>query len=412
MLEKVTDWPRGVWGSLKWWQRDNRVAPVLSSQWEQELGVGQSWMPLSYGEYYPRSVLVYSALRIRQEAVARPPLKVYKRSEGGGTIGSRAPEGFRRASETIELVGPDHPVQRLLDFPNPSWTRGDLWRATEAYLGLWGSAFWGLERDEDGRIVEIWPLRSDRMRVMPDPVQYVKGFVYIGQGRQMVSYIPEDVVWLRYFNPLDEYSGMSPIAPLRLSLDMGLDALKTNRSSLANESIPGLFIETMESPTDDEVKDFYDRWESRYRGPERSRRPALLSAGMKPTNLGFSPREMEYVESLRWSLEDVGRAYGVPTAMLGDMERATFSNFRTARRIFWEDTIVPQLRFFQETLNQKLIPLLGEPGLFVEFDTSVIEALRESENDKASRRQKYVSAGIMTIDEVRAEMNLPPRRKG
>ena len=409
LLEKVTDWPRGLWGSLRWWQRNNRVAPVLSSQWERELGVGQSWMPLSYGEYYPRSVMVYSALRIRQEAVARPPLTVYKRTERRGTVGSRALDDSQRA---VEPVGPNHPVQRLLDSPNAFWTRGDLWRATETYLGLWGSAFWGLERDEVGRVVEIWPLRSDRMRVVPDPVQYVKGFVYVGRAQQMVSYVPEDVVWLRYFNPLDEYSGMSPIAPLRLSVDMSLDALRTNRSSLANESVPGLFIETTESPTDDEVKEFYSRWESRYRGPDRARRPALLSAGMKPTNLGFSPREMEYVESLRWSLEDVGRAYGVPKAMLGDMERATFSNFQTARRVFWEDTVVPQLRFFEEVLNQKLIPLLGDPSLFVEFDTSVVEALRDSENDKASRRQKYVSAGIMTVDEVRAEMNLPPRRKG
>ena len=36
-------------------QRANRVAPALSSKWEQELGIGQTWTPLSYGEYYPRS---------------------------------------------------------------------------------------------------------------------------------------------------------------------------------------------------------------------------------------------------------------------------------------------------------------------------------------------------------------------
>ena len=118
---------------------------------------------------------------------------------------------------------------------------------------------------------------------------------------------------------------------------------------------------------------------------------------------------MEYVQSLRWSLEDVARVYGVPKAMLADIERITFSNFLTARRVFWEDTIVPQLMFYQEALNQMLIPSLGPDGagLFVEFDTSVVEALQESEDDKASRCQKYVTAGIMTVDEVRAEMNLP-----
>ena len=241
----------------------------------------------------------------------------------------------------------------------------------------------------------------------PGPTELHRGFVYVSQGRQLVSYVPEDVVWLRYFNPLDEYAGLSPIAPLRLSADMGMDALKANRNNLTNESAPGMFIETADTPTDEEVSDFYERWESRYKGVEKVRRPALLSAGMKASNLGFSPREMEYVQSLRWGLEDVARVYGVPKPMMGDIERITFSNFATARRVFWEDTIVPQLMFYQEALNQALLRSIGDPSLFVEFDTSVVEALRETENDKARRRQIYVSAGIMTVDEVRKEMNLP-----
>ena len=418
MLSKFLVLPSRGEGKPRNLERANRVSPVLSSPWERELGAGQSWMPLSYGEYYPRSALVYSAIKVRQDAIARAPLKVYERLEdrahGTGYAVREVNGGSARggprllAGSRVEPVGADHPVQKLLDAPNLFWTRGDLWRATETYLNLWESAFWGLERDELGNVVEVWPLRSDKMRVIPDPQRYVKGFVYVAQGRQPVSYVPEDIVWMRYFNPLDEYAGLSPIAPLRLSADMGLDALRANRNTLSNDSTPGMFIETTDIPTDDEVKEFYERWESRFRGAENARRPALLSAGMKATNLGFSPREMEYLQSLRWSLEDVARVYGVPKAMMGDIEQITFSNFVTARRVFWEDTIVPQLMFYQEVLNQRLLPYLGEPSLYVEFDTSVIEALRESENDKARRRRLYVSAGILTVDEVRQEMNLPP----
>ena len=405
--------------------RANRVSPTLSSQWERDQGVGQSWMPLSYGEYYPRSSLVYSALKVRQDAVVRVPLKVYGRasnsvvdtapSRSWGTQLKGRPDslGGLTSQETPvrnrgEAVGPAHPAQRLLDQPNPFWTRGDLWRATETYLGLWGSAYWGLERDELGRVIEIWPLRSDRMRVVPHAQDYIGGFLYVGQGRQLISYLPEDIVWIRYFNPLDEYAGLSPVAPLRLSADMGMDALRASRNALANDSSPGLFIETADTPTDQEVQEFYERWESRFKGPERARRPALLSAGMKATNMGFSPKDMEYIQSLRWSLEDISRVYGVPKAMLGDIEKITFSNFATARKVFWEDTIVPQLMFYQEALNQMLVPRLGDPSLYVEFDTSVVEALQESENDKARRYQMYVDSGIMTVNEVRRELNLPP----
>ena len=384
-------------------RRANRAAPALSDSWERGLGLTQAWTPLSYGEYYPRSALVYAAIRVRQDAITRVPLSVYRRESHGETGGSAPRQRHGGAP-----VAPDHPVQRLLDGPNPFWTRGDLWRATETSLGLWGSSYWGLERDEEGRVVEIWPLRSDRMRVVPDPDRYVKGFVYVGQGQRLIPYVAEDVVWIRYFNPLDEYAGLSPIAPLRLSADMGLEALRANRNNLSNDSTPGMIIENMDTPTDSELKEFYERWESRYRGVEKVRRPALLGRGMKATNLGFSPKEMEYVQSLRWSLEDAARVYGVPKPMMGDTERITFSNFRTARRVFWEDTIVPQLTFYQEALQRNLLPNFGDPSLFVEFDLSVVEALKESENDKASRRQTYVSSGIMTINEAREEMNLPP----
>ena len=384
----LRNWAGAIAGRL----RANRVSPVLSGETGRTWGVGSEWRPLSYGEYYPRSVLVYAAIRLRGESVARTPLVVHRPAPGSG----------------VEVpAGADHPLQRLLDMPNPFWTRGDLWRATETYLGLWGSAFWGLERDGAGKVAEIWPLRPDRVRVLPDPERYVRGFVYASQGGGApVPYVPEDVVWFRYFNPIDEYAGLSPMAPLRLSADMGMDALRANRSALGNESLPGLVIETSDYPTDDEVREFYERWESRFKGANKSRRPALLSKGMRATNLGFSPRDMDYMHSLRWSLEDVSRTYGVPKLMLGDMERATFSNFRTARRVFWEDTILPQLSFYEESLQQMLAAGFGDEGVRVRFDIGAIEALRENENDRASRRTAYVQAGIMTVDEARAELGL------
>lgn len=404
--------------------------------WAQPaFGAAAGWAQTAFGEYYPRSAIVYAAIKVRQDAIARLPLRVLRRvpssrrrepsvlrqaqderNKYGGARGSACPPDLLGADsgQTVkaragdEPVGADHPLQRLLDSPNPFWSRSDLWRATETYLSLWGAAFWGLERDERGGIAEIWPLRPDKMRPIPHAERYIKGFVYVGGGSELVPYLPEDVVWMRYFNPLDEYAGLSPIAPLRQSADMGMDALRANRKLLQNDSTPGLIIEMEGIPTDAEVSEFYARWESRFQGVEKTRRPALLSPGMRASNLGFSPRDMEYIESLRWSLEDVTRVYGVPKVMIGDLENTTFSNFSTARRLFWEDTIASQLAFYREALLQYLLPHFGDDSLTVEFDLSGVEALKESEENKAKRRRIYVQAGIMTIDEVRREMSLPP----
>ena len=69
------------------------------------------------------------------------------------------------------------------------------------------------------------------------------------------------------------------------------------------------------------------------------------------------------------------------------MEGITYSNFRiAARRVFREDTVVPQLAFYGiwETRGRWNRWLRSNfphrPGLSIEFDLSGIEALRDSEN--------------------------------
>ena len=156
----------------KWIDRFNWVLPAFLYMRLQRLHVhpngrapaessvagltgADDWAPSHYAAYFATSTPVYSAVRLRADAIARPPLRVYRRVETAG-------EWHR------EWVGPEHPAQRLLDRVNPHWTGGDFWRATETYLNLWGVAYWSVERDDLGMPVELWPLRPDRVRLVPD----------------------------------------------------------------------------------------------------------------------------------------------------------------------------------------------------------------------------------------------------
>ena len=352
-------------------------------------GLTDGWTPTDYATYFAASAPVYAAIRLRADSVARARLRIHTLRNGGR-----------------EPVPPDHPAQKLLDRANPHWTGGDLWRATETYLNLWGTAYWSVERDALGVPYELWPLRPDRVRLIPDRADYIAGYVYTGASGESVAFAADEIVRMRYFNPMDEYAGLSPMAPARLSVDMGRDALMGNRAGLVNDSSPGLFLETTESPTDDEAAEFYAKWDERLRGPSNRRRPMILNGGVKPVQTGFSPKEMEYLSALRWTVEDVARAFNVPKPLLHDLERATYSNIETARRMFWETCVVPELRMFEETLNERLLPMFGDPYLAAEFDTSQIEALRESESERARRIALYVKSGVMTVDEARSELGL------
>ena len=110
---------------------------------------------------------------------------------------------------------------------------------------------------------------------------------------------------------------------------------------------------------------------------------------------------------LRWSLEEVSRAYGVPKPLLSDLERATFTNVNAAERIFWRNTIIPELRFMEEQLSLMLLPRLGYPELTLEFDLSAIEALQEDENRRVQREVQLLDRGVLTINEVRRQRDMP-----
>lgn len=361
---------------------------------QPDRGVGPEWQSPVYGEYYARSLDVYAAVKLRAEAASRPPLVVQLRDSEG-----------HLAPAPVE-----HPVQRLLTEGNPWWGRAGVMIATETYLSLWGAAFWFLGHSERSRGApdELWPLRPDRVRVVRDAKKYVSGFVYSEAGQDFPM-LPEEVVWFRYFNPLEEFAGFSPMAAGRLTADMGIDALRFNREFFRNGAQPQDMVFKAKGPlTDDQVSEFYARLEQRFAGPAKAHRPIVTGDGWEVERLGLNPRDMEWSAGLRWSLEGVARVYGVPLPLLEDFSRATLSNVREARRMFWEKTMVPELVLLEDTLNDSLLPKLG-PGaaaVRVAFDLSVVEALSETESERTKRHVALVKAGIMTVDEARMQQGL------
>ncbi|MEX2431190.1 MAG: phage portal protein [Dehalococcoidia bacterium] len=372
----------------------------------RDTGVGPEWQAPVYGEYYARSADVYAAVKLRAEAVSRPPLIAYVQAGGQGAQSALAP------------AGADHPVQRLLDTVNPWLSTTGLLTATETYLSLWGAAFWYLERTVGersaggGPVTGIWPLRPDRVRVVRDAAKYVAGFVYSPPQSpgQETPLLPAEVVWFRYFNPLEEMAGFSPLAAARLTADMGIDALRFNREFFRNGAHPqDLVFRVHGTVTEDQADQFYAKLDQRFRGPGKSHRPIITGDGWEVERLGIDQRDMEWLAGLRWSLETVARTYGVPLPLLEDFSHATLNNVREARRLFWEKTVVPELMLLQGVINDSLLPRLGPSarGVSAAFDLSVIEGLSESESERTQRHVDLVKAGILTVNEVRRERGLP-----
>jgi HK97 family phage portal protein len=378
---------RRAFPTLSWATASSRAAALEVLPHERILGRGQDWAPTVYGEYYATSPSIYAATRVRAQALISAPL----------TVLSPGPAPTRLTES--------HPLAALLASPNESMVTADIISAIETHLCLWGKAYLTIEQ-VDGRLT-IWPVRPDRLTALPGSgTTYVQGYLYRAQTGATTVYLPEEVVAFTYFNPMQDRTGMSPIAPLRLTADMARDASTFNRRVFQNGGVPDFVLFGMPELTDAQAANFYQRWEDRYKGPDKAHRPAIAAGitDMKP--LAFSQREMEYLDGLRWAVQTTASVYGVPEPLLGRLENATLANVEALERILWRNTLMPETQMLSQVLTGKLLPKLGYPGYTVTFDLSNIEALNELEEPRLRRETAYLDRGVLTINEVRVSRGL------
>ena len=357
-------------------------------------GESVEWSPTRYGDYYAKSTAVHAAVRVLAEAVSRPPLEVWQR---------------RSSNSELELAGPNHPLQRLLDRPNDVWDGGQLFRAVESRLALWGSAFVVMMRDADGVPYEMWPLRPDEVHVVADDTdRSVRGFIHeTSDGR--VAYLSEEMLWYRRFSPMRGLSGFSSMAPARSAVDMASEALRFNRRFYVHSAMPSdLVITTDDSPSQDQIDRLLETWQVRLVDPDQAHKPIILSGGIDMKRLGSNHSEMEFIAALQWSVEEVSRAFGVPKVFLSEFEDATLANVRTMEQFLWRNTIIPELKMLEHGINHRLSPQFARfPNeVVVRFNLSDVEAVQESQSDRADRLATLVGAGIMTVTEARRELDV------
>src|SRR5204862_5485927 len=117
-----------------------------------------------------------------------------------------------------------HPLVRLLDSPNPWMTRWELWYLTVVYLELTGNCFWYAAPRQigDARLAapgELWIIPTPWVRIVPDAKDYVKGYQVCAPGVPAETFGPDEVIHLKYPNPLDPHYGLSPLQANALTVD-------------------------------------------------------------------------------------------------------------------------------------------------------------------------------------------------
>jgi HK97 family phage portal protein len=389
-----------------------RVQVALAAKQERTWPVGPGAVPLgdrfhghqsefspeSYGDYIATSNEIYSAANLRARLMSGLDLGVFA----------------GRGSEKTEITR--GPVVDLLRKVNPYWTLRRLLRMDELSMCLWGESYWAIEK-RNGVPAEIWWLKPSRVRPVPHETGYIAEFLYEPvTGGPPIPFAPDEVVWFRYPNPVDEFAALSPLAAARLAADTGQAMMTSNRNLFRDGlQMGGLIVPTTDKVTFSaeqaaELEHLLDR---RWKGVDKAHKWAVLRYEAQLKTLGVTPKDAEFANGLNLTLRQVGNAYGIPTPLLNDMEHATLSNAREYQQILWAHALVPDADFKAAEIEEQLLPMFGRtPGRraadHVEWDYSKVPALQEAASEIWDRERGQMEVGAITINEWRKTHGLPP----
>ena len=341
--------------------------------------------PEEYAHYAATSAFVYAAVRLRAVNLGQLPIKLYKRKRNG---------------DEVEVTqGRPGSLYELMDRVNPFWDSARLIRMTEWSRCLQGAAYWWVNRGPRGMGApsELWWVKPDRMRVVPDPQRYIAGYLYDAPMGTQVPFDAGEVVWFPLDNPIDEFAGLSPIAAARLSIDAAHDAMRSNRNIHRN----GTRISGIVGPADanapmskaqqSEVTSLFNQL---YKGIENAHKLAVVTNPIRVEKLSLSPADAQFIEQLKWTLGDVARVFGVPAELLQDREHSTYNNVKQSEKQLWQHTLIPEADDISSRLTEFLLPMFPGEADRIALDYSGVLALQEDATELTTQAQAWYGMGV------------------
>jgi len=310
----------------------------------------------------------------------------------------------RKAIEVAEIE--DHALLRLIERPNPQMGQSEFFETDVGFLMLSGNQYVRVILVDNGRRPkELWPMRPDRMKVVPSPDGLtVQGYEYTVQTEagmeRKVGLRPDEVQHVKLFNPSNDWYGQSPLQAAMRALLTDNEAVKWNYALLRNQARPtGMFL-YQGTMGDEQFEEMKSQIDASYSGAANAGRPWLFESGvgtLKWESVGLSPAEMDWLSSRKLTKKEIAQVYGVPPELIGDSDAKTYSNYQEARRALYLETVLPYLDKKRDALNNWLTPMFGA-NLWLDYDRDQIEAIQEQQSALWARIQ---SAEWLTPNEKR-----------
>jgi len=333
---------------------------------------------------------VYACVKVIAETVASLPLSLLKEETSGD----------KSKAKQHALYGILH------DAPNDEMTSFTFREQMMTNLLLWGNAYALIQRDREGKIKALWPLRAKNMKVERDATTDSIKYEYTA-GSKTVTYKPRQIFHIPAFT-MDGILGVSPITYAREAVGLSMATEEFGARFFGNGAKPGGVLEHPGVVKDPEK--LRDSWNKVYQGTKNSHKVAVLEEGMKYHEIGMSPEDSQFLQTRQFQINEICRIFRVPPHMVCDLSRSTFSNIEHQSIDFVVHTIRPWLVRWEQAAVKSLLNEEDRTIYFVKFNVDGL--LR---GDFKSRMEGYAIGrqnGWLSANDIRSLEDLNKIAKG
>lgn len=334
--------------------------------------------------------VVYAAISRLSTSVARLPLKLYEETD----------QDLKEVKTDLTRLLTTRPCRQMTAFI--------FWRTIEAQRNMYGNAYAFIKRNKWGDIEELQIM--DPQRVEPI-ISREDGDLYY-----QIHVDDFGTTWVHNLDVLHfpalftkDYKGVPPLRALFDQLGHNKAMQEYSRQQIEKSIKVSGIVKLAAHLKPESILEYQKQFSKMY--TENWKSILVLEKGMEFEQFKFNPQDLKLLENNRVTVQQVAMAFNLPPSFLGDMERATYSNYEQQALDYVQNTMVPIAQMYEQELNYKLLSDRQRArGKYFKFNVNSI--LRGDSATRANFYEVMIRNGLMTINEARKLEELPPVKDG
>lgn len=358
------------------------------------LGVIREGVDYVTPETCMESPTVHAIVTAVSRRLSVTPVHVYERTTSNG----------RESKKKL----PNHPVAKLLDYPNKYQTRSDFWADAASTFVRWGRFYAFKSRGQTGPIQELIPLNPCNVNLTQDANWNVTAKITHSGGI-------EDYPLTKLFHARGPgrnfYEGDSPIKDVARAIALEIAAEKFGTSFFNNGAVPLMVFKYMQGVQSFKSKEAEEQFISDFQrvlGGAKRHNAFLVPKGIEMGDpVKVENDKAQFLETRKYQRTVIAGALGVPPHMVGDLERATFNNVEQQDSDFTLNCILPVTQAFESAMERDLFTEEDyRAGRVIRFNLDSI--LRADFKSRQEGLQIQRLNGVISSDEWREIERLNP----